>query len=115
MSIIIGVLFYVVGLGVFRWALFALAIQALPFFIGMTAGIYSYQTRAGPVGTVVIASAAGGFTLVLGQHAFSATRSPVVLRWLFAIPAARAGYGVTVGICAIEYSPGTVTGGVRHA
>jgi hypothetical protein len=31
--IIIGVLLNVVGLGVFCWALFALAIHALPFFI----------------------------------------------------------------------------------
>ena len=36
---ITGVLLNVVGLGVFCWALFALAIQALPFCIGVTAGI----------------------------------------------------------------------------
>ena len=46
--IIIDVLLNVVGLGVFCWALFALAIHALPFFVGMTAGIYTYQTGAGP-------------------------------------------------------------------
>jgi len=36
--IIIGVLLNIVGLGVFCWALFALPIHALPFFVGMTAG-----------------------------------------------------------------------------
>lgn len=46
--IMIGVLLNVVGLGVFCWALFALAIHALPFFVGMAAAIYTYQTGAGP-------------------------------------------------------------------
>jgi hypothetical protein len=41
--IIVGVLLNIVGLGVFCCALFALAIHALPFFVGMTAGIYAYQ------------------------------------------------------------------------
>jgi hypothetical protein len=99
--IIIGVLLNVVGLGVFCWALFALAIQALPFFIGMTAGIYTYQTRAGPLGAVAIAFAADGFALVLGQYALSVARPPIVrrlIRLLFAIPAARAGHDVTLAI-----------------
>jgi len=34
--LIIGVLLNIVGLGIFCWALFALAIHALPFFVGMT-------------------------------------------------------------------------------
>ena len=46
--IMIGVVLNVVGLGVFCWALFALAIHALPFFVGMAAAIYTYQTGAGP-------------------------------------------------------------------
>jgi hypothetical protein len=41
--IIIGVFLNVVGLGVFSWALFALAIHAVPFFVGMTVGIYSFK------------------------------------------------------------------------
>jgi hypothetical protein len=44
--IIIGVLLNIVGLGIFCWALFALAIHALPFFFGLTAGICAYQTGA---------------------------------------------------------------------
>ena len=48
--IIIGILLNIVGLGVFCWALFALAIHALPFFVALTAALYSYQTGAGPVG-----------------------------------------------------------------
>jgi hypothetical protein len=54
--IIIGVLLNVVGLGVFCWALFALAIHALPFFVGIAAAIYTYQTGAGPLGAIIVAS-----------------------------------------------------------
>ena len=46
--IIIGILLNIVGLGIFCWALFALAIHALPFFVGMTVGIYSFRAGAGP-------------------------------------------------------------------
>jgi hypothetical protein len=47
--LIIGVLLNIVGLGIFCWALFALATHALPFFVAMTVGIYSFQVGAGPV------------------------------------------------------------------
>jgi hypothetical protein len=69
--IIIGVLLNVVGLGVFCWALSALAIHALPFFVGMTVGIYSFQAGAGPFGAIVLGFVTAGFTLVVAQYAFS--------------------------------------------
>jgi len=99
--LIVGILLNVVGLGVLCWALFALAIHALPFFVGLTAGIYSFQAGMGPFGAIVIGFVAGGFTLVLGQYAFSAARGPVVrlfIGLLFAVPAARAGYDVTLAL-----------------
>jgi hypothetical protein len=99
--IIVGILLSVVGLGAFCWALFALAMHALPFFVGITAGIYIYQTGAGPLGAIVAGFLGGGLTLVLGQYAFSAARSPIVrllIRMLFAVPAARAGYDVSIGL-----------------
>ena len=97
--IIIGVLLNIVGLGFFCWALFALATHALPFFVGMTVGIYSFQVGAGPFGAIVIGFAAAGLTLAAGQYAFSVARSPfvrLVIGLLFAVPAARAGYDVTL-------------------
>ena len=102
--IIIGVLLNIVGLGVFCWALFALAIHALPFFVGTTAGIYSYQTGADPLGAIIVGFVAGGFTLVVGQYAFSVVRSPIVrlvVGLLFALPAARAGYDATLALAHI--------------
>src|SRR5258708_39668788 len=67
----------------------------------MTAGIYAYQTGAGPVAAIVVGFVAGGFALVLGQYAFSVARSPTVrllIRLLFAVPAARAGNDGTLAL-----------------
>ena len=89
--LIIGVLLNIVGLGVFCWALFALATHALPFFVGMTVGIYSFQAGVGPFGAIVVGFIMAGFALVVGQYAFSVARSPVVrlvIGLLFALPAA---------------------------
>ena len=66
--IIIGILLNIVGLGVLCWALFTLAVHALPFFVGLTAGIYAYQAGAGPFGAIAVGFVAGGFTLVVGQY-----------------------------------------------
>lgn len=102
--IITGILLNIVGLGVFCWALFALAIHALPFFVGMTAAIYTYQTGAGPFGAIIVGFVAGGFALVLGRYAFSVARGPVLrllIGLLFAVPAARAGYDVTLALAHI--------------
>ena len=99
--LVIGVLLNIVGLGIFCWALFAFATHALPFFIGLTVGFYSFQAGAGPFGAVVVGFITAGFTLVVGQSAFSIARSPIVrlvIGLLFAVPAARAGYDVTLAL-----------------
>ena len=67
----------------------------------MTAGIYTYQTAAGPFGAIVVGLVTGRFTRVVGQYVFSVARSPVVrlvLGLLFALPAARAGYDATFAL-----------------
>jgi hypothetical protein len=99
--LIIGVLLNIVGLGIFCWALFALAAHALPFFVGMSVGIYSFQAGAGPFGATVVGFVAAGFTLVIGRYAFSVARSPIVrfvIGLLFAVPAAHAGHSVTFAL-----------------
>jgi hypothetical protein len=99
--IVIGILLNVVGLGAFCWALFALATHALPFFVGMSVGIYSFQAGVGPFGAIVVGFVAAGFTFVLGRYAFSVARSPIVrlaIGLLFAVPAAHAGYSVTLAL-----------------
>jgi hypothetical protein len=107
--LIIGILLNIVGLGIFCWALFALAIHALPFFVGMTVGIYSFQAGAGPFGAIVVGFIMAGFALVVGQYAFSVARSPVVrlvIGLLFALPAARAGYDATLALAHVGFPPG---------
>jgi hypothetical protein len=99
--LIIGILLNIVGLGIFCWALFALATHALPFFVGMTAGIYSSRAGAGPFGAIVVGFVTGGFALVLGRYAISVARSPnvrLVIGLPFAVPAAYAGYDVTLAL-----------------
>ena len=105
--LVIGILLNVVGLGAFCWALFALATHALPFFVGMTVGIYSFQAGAGPFGAIVVGFVAAGFTLVAGQYAFSVARSLIVrlvIGLLFAAPAARAGYDVALAFVHLAIS-----------
>ena len=107
--LIVGILLNVVGLGVICWALFTLAVHALPFFVGMIAGLYAYQNGIGPFGAIVVGFAASGFTLVVGQYAFSVARSPIVrlvIGLLFALPAARVGYDVTLGLAHIGVPSG---------
>jgi hypothetical protein len=97
--IIIGILLNIAGLGVVCWALLALAIYALPFFIGMTAGLYAYRIGIGPITAIIVGFVAGAFGLAVGRCLFSAARSPIVrlvVALLFAIPAAWAGYEVAL-------------------
>ena len=107
--LIVGILLNVVGLGVICWALFTLAVHALPFFVSMIAGLYAYQNGMGPFGATVVGFAAGSFTLVVGQYAFFVARSPIirlVIGLLFALPAARAGYDATLGLAHIGVPSG---------
>jgi hypothetical protein len=99
--LIIGVLLNIVGLGIICRALFALATHAMPFFVGMTMGIYSFHTGVGPFGAIFMGFATAGLTLVVGQYAFSIARSPIVrlvIGLLFAVPAAYAGHDVTLAL-----------------
>lgn len=102
--LIVGILLNVVGLGVLCWALFTLAVHALPFFVGLTAGIYSSRIGMGPFGAIVIGFVAGGFALAVGRYAFSIARGPAVrllIGLLFAVPAACAGYHVALALAHI--------------
>lgn len=102
--IILGLIFSVAGIGFFCWLLFTLAVYALPVFAALTADLAAYHSGAGVVGAVIVAVLAGGATLVIGQTAFAAVRSPLVrvaIGLLFAAPAAVAGYQATLGLAHI--------------
>lgn len=102
--IIVGIVLSAVGIGFFCWLLFTLAVYALPFFAGMTAGLAAFHSGSGVIGAVIVAMVAGAVTLVVGQIAFAAVRSVPIraaIALLFAAPAEVAGYHATLGLANI--------------
>ena len=105
--IAIAIVLNLVGLGVFCWLLFTLAVYALPFFVAVTAGLFAYHNGAGSLGAIALALLAGGATFAAAQIAFTLVRAPFlrfVLAVLFAGPAAVAGFYATHGLAAFTTS-----------
>lgn len=50
--IIFGPLLVIVAIGFFCWLLFNLAVFALPFFAGLTIGVWAFHTGAGVLSTL---------------------------------------------------------------
>jgi hypothetical protein len=102
--IIISIILGAFGIGFLCWALFALAVYALPFFAGVSTGLAAFHSGAGAIGAIFIGALAGIATLSAGQIAFAATRSlflRAAIALLFAAPAAVAGYHATLGLARI--------------
>ena len=94
----LGLVLNTVGIGLFCWLIFTLAVYALPFFVAVNAGILAFH-GAGVVGASIVGIAAGAVTLAVGQTAFSIARSLILraaIAAVFAIPAAVAGYHVVL-------------------
>ena len=70
------------GIGLFCWAIFTLAVYALPFFVALSIGMLAFHGGAGGVGALLIGLASGAF----------------------AVPAAIAGYHVTFALSKIGVS-----------
>ncbi|CAM5531353.1 hypothetical protein MAUB1S_08868 [Mycolicibacterium aubagnense] len=99
--ILIGILFSIAAIGFFCWLLFTLAVFALPFFAGVTAGMWAYDTGAGWLGAILVGALAGGLTFGIGQLLLVFVRplwARVVIALAFVAPAAIAGYHATHGI-----------------
>ena len=91
----LGLVLNTVGLGLFCWLIFALAVYAVPFFVAVSIGMLTLNSGAGVVGALLVGIIAGALTLVLGQTAFAMTRSTILrgaIGAAFAVPAAIAGY-----------------------
>ena len=94
----LGLLLNTIGLGLFCWLIFTLAVYALPFFVAVNAGMLAFH-GTGVVGASIVGIAAGAVTLAVGQTAFSIARSLILraaIAAVFAIPAAVAGYHVVL-------------------
>lgn len=110
----LAILLGVFGLGFLCWLLFTLAIYALPFLAGLTAGLAAFDSGGGVVGALIVGFLAGGATLALGQIGFVTARTALlraVIGLLYAVPAAVAGYQVSFALAGI----GTSTGGWQTA
>ncbi|UWU70587.1 hypothetical protein [Bradyrhizobium sp. NC92] len=97
----LGLVLNTLGIGLFCWAIFALAVYALPFCVALSIGVMTFQSGAGLVGALLIATAGGALTLVLIQVAVAVTRSlalRIAIATAFAVPAAVAGYHVVFAV-----------------
>lgn len=94
----------VAGIGFICWLLVNLAVYALPFFAGVSAGMFAYETGSGPIGALLVGFTAGAVILVLGQVLFATIRSAAlraIVAAAYAAPAALAGYHAVHGLSAI--------------
>lgn len=86
------------------WLIFNLSIYALPFFVGASAASLAHRTGAGLLGSAIVGLITGAVTFGIGQAAFGGARSALArsgVAAIFAIPAAVAGYYLTLGIVAL--------------
>lgn len=93
----LGLVLNTVGIGLFCWLIFTLAVYALPFFVAMSVGMIAYDSGAGILCAPLVGIVAGGVTFAVGQTAFAMTRSRILratIAVVFAVPAAIAGYHV---------------------
>ncbi|WP_407114134.1 hypothetical protein [Bradyrhizobium sp. LMG 9283] len=100
----LGLVLNTLGIGLFCWAIFALTVYVLPFFVALSIGMTAFQSGAGLIGALLLGTAGAALTLVLGQVAFAVTRSSalrIVVATAFAIPAAVAGYHVVLAVSQI--------------
>ena len=100
----LGLVLNTVGIGLFCWLIFTLAVYALPFFVAINAGILAFHSGAGLLGTPLVAIAAGGMSLAIAQIAFAVTQSLIlraIIAAVFALPATFAGYHVVLTMAQI--------------
>ena len=100
----LGLVLNTLGIGLFCWAIFALAVYALPFFVALSIGMTAFQSGAGLIGVLLIATAGGTLTFVLSQVAVAVIRSlalRIAIATAFTVPAAVAGYHVVFAVSQI--------------
>jgi hypothetical protein len=96
--IVLGPLLVLAAIGSFCWLLFTLAAFALPFFLGLTVGLWAFHTGAGALGGIIVGAVAGCATFGVGQLllAFAPWNwLRLLIISLFVAPATVAGYNAT--------------------
>ncbi|MDE5446113.1 hypothetical protein GWG65_32895 [Bradyrhizobium sp. CSA207] len=100
----LGLVLNTLGIGLFCWAIFALAVYPLPFFVALSVGMLAFRDGAGVVGALLIGIASGALTLAAGQVAVAVSRSLILriaIATAFAVPAAIAGYHLVFALSQI--------------
>lgn len=100
----LGLVLNTVGLGLFCWLIFALAVYAVPFFVAVSIGMLTFNSGAGVIGALLVGIIAGASTLVIGQTTFAMTRSMILraaIGAVFTVPAAVAGYHAALAMSQI--------------
>jgi hypothetical protein len=99
-----GIVLSVFGLGFFCWLLFTLAVYALPFLAGLTAGLAAFHSGSGFIGAFVVGLLVGVTIVVLGQIVFATVRTPLIrllIGLIYAVPATVAGYQLCFALAGI--------------
>ena len=107
--LVAGLVLSVFGLGFFCWLLFTLAVYALPFLAGLTAGLAAFHSGSGFIGAFVVGLLVGGIILVLGQIVFATVRTPLIrllVGLIYAVPATVAGYQLCFALAGIGVPAG---------
>ncbi|MET4259723.1 hypothetical protein ABIC09_004681 [Bradyrhizobium sp. S3.12.5] len=100
----LGLVLNTLGIGLFCWLIFLLAVYALPFFVALSIGMMALQSDAGVAGALLMGTAGGALTVAAGQVAVALNRSlalRVAIATVFAVPAALAGYHVVFALSQI--------------
>lgn len=106
---ILAALFAVFAIAMLCSLLITLTIYALPFYVGLTVGIWVHSSGAGLIGTGAAAIMAGIATLVILHILIATVQSPWLragLGLVFAAPAAFAAFHAVHGIMAIAVPAG---------
>ncbi|MET4445479.1 hypothetical protein ABIB75_003761 [Bradyrhizobium sp. GM2.2] len=100
----LGLALNILGIGLFCWVIFALAVYAPPFFVALSVGMLTFRHGAGAFGALLIGIASGTLTLAAGQLAVAVSQSltlRIAIATAFAVPAVIAGYHVVFALSQI--------------
>lgn len=107
---IVSTILALFGLGVLGWIVFNLAVYALPFAIGLTSGLYVFETGNGVFLSLFVGLLSGGFVITLGEFAFERARHPLlhlVIGLIYAAPAGIVGFHAAKGLSSFAGSGAT--------
>lgn len=97
----LGFILNTVGVGLLCWLVFMLAVYALPFFVGLGAGLAALHGGAGITGALLVGVAAAALTVTFAQVTLAIAPSGAlraVIRATFVIPAGIAGFYLVFGV-----------------